>query len=97
MSAMTHRHRKQREARYLASHKPPKPTKIDKVEKVEKVEEIPTEPKQVEIPTFDYNKSDINRMPLEKLRSVGSDVGIENVDEKTGGELKKLILEKLGL
>lgn len=96
MSAMTHRHRKQREARYLASHKlsSPKPKK-ETVKPVE--EEKVIEPEQEIIPSFDYNKSDINRMPLANLKTVASEIGIDDVDEKTGGELKKLIIEKLGL
>ena len=96
MSAMTHRHRKQREARYLASHKLSKPKqKKEIVTPIE--EEKAIEPEQEATPSFDYSKSDINRMPLANLKTVATEVGIEDVDDKTGGELKKLIIEKLGL
>jgi len=44
-----------------------------------------------------YTKSEVNRMPLAKLKEVASEIGIDGTDEKTGGELKKLIIEKLGL
>jgi len=44
-----------------------------------------------------YTKSDINRAPLATLKEIASEVGIDGADDKTGGELKKLIIEKLGL
>lgn len=92
MSMMTCRHRREREARFLASLKNPvakkkgeKPVEAVKVE----------EPKEEKKP--EYNKSEINRMPVDELKKVVSEIGIEDSADKTGGELKKLIIEKLGL
>jgi hypothetical protein len=44
-----------------------------------------------------YTKSEINRSNLADLKQIASEVGIDGADDKTGGELKKLIIEKLGL
>jgi hypothetical protein len=44
-----------------------------------------------------YTKSEINRSNLAALKQIASEVGIDGADDKTGGELKKLIIEKLGL
>lgn len=40
-----------------------------------------------------YTKTEINRMPLEQLKTVASEVGISDYDSKTGGELKKELIE----
>lgn len=96
---MTHRHRKEREARRFASRKSsPKAKKIEtpKVENqpaVETKEETISEDKE----TAKYTKSEINRSNLDTLKKIASEEGIEDIDDKTGGELKKLIIEKLGL
>jgi len=44
-----------------------------------------------------YTKSEINRSNLAALKQIASEVGIDGADDKTGGELKKLIIEKLEL
>lgn len=44
-----------------------------------------------------YTKSEINRMAVDDLKKVATEVGIEDADDKTGGELKKAIIEQLGL
>ena len=97
MSFMTHRHRKEREAKRFASRKSSPKAKTVETEtpqaEVEPTEE--TKEEQVEKPP--YTKSDINRMPVDELKKVATEIGIEGADEKTGGELKKLIIEKLGL
>ena len=64
--------------------------KAVKEDEEEKKEESKTEDSK-------YTKSDINRMPIAKLKEVATEIGIDGTDEKTGGELKKLIIEKLGL
>ena len=95
MSFMTHRHRKEREAKRFASRKSsPKAKKVEAPQvKDEPVDD--TKEEQVENPS--YTKSDINRMPVDELKKVATEIGIDYADEKTGGELKKLIIEKLGL
>lgn len=88
MSMMTYRHRIEREAGKTASLKTPKAKK--KKEQVKPVEET-VEEKQT------YSKTDINRASTDDLKKIAAEVGIEDAEEKTGGELKKLIIEKLEL
>ena len=94
MSAMTYRHRIEREAALIASLKTPKAKKTKKQEK-------PVEVSEPELPFTDtepkYSKMDINRASTDTLKEIGAEIGIENADDKTGGELKKLIIEKLEL
>lgn len=42
-------------------------------------------------------KTDINRMSTSDLRDMASEQGIKNADEYTGSELKKMLIERLGL
>jgi DNA uptake protein ComE-like DNA-binding protein len=44
-----------------------------------------------------YSKTEINRASTATLKEMAAEVGIDDADDKTGGELKKLIIEKLGL
>lgn len=44
-----------------------------------------------------YTKTDINRMPTAELKEVATNNGIENAEEMTGGDLKKVLIEKFGL
>lgn len=44
-----------------------------------------------------YTKTEINRMPTADLQSLATEQGIENADEISGAELKKLLIEKFGL
>lgn len=44
-----------------------------------------------------YTKTDINRMPTAELKKVATNNGIENAEKMTGGELKKVLIEKFGL
>ena len=102
MGMMTHRHRREREARYFASLKSSNAKrKQPKVEapKVE-VETAPVDAVEEEVKeesNSSYTKSDINRASTATLKEIASEVGIEDAEEKTGGELKKLIIDKLGL
>ena len=45
--------------------------------------------------SFDYSKTTINRMS--NLQAFAAEQGIDNAEELTGAELKKLLIEKLGL
>lgn len=45
----------------------------------------------------EYSKTDINRMPIADLRALAKAQGIEKSEVKSGGELKKNLIEKLGL
>ena len=44
-----------------------------------------------------YTKTEINRMSIDDLKTLGSEQGIENAEELKGDDLKKLLIEKLGL
>jgi len=99
MSMMTYRHRKERRAKRIALHNlsTPKKSSTPKVENNE-VKEEPVAEETVEPQTdAKYTKSDINRASTATLKEIAFEEGIEDADEKTGGELKKLIIEKLGL
>ena len=44
-----------------------------------------------------YTKTEINRMSTADLKSFAAENGIEDAEIKSGSELKKLLIEKLGL
>lgn len=44
-----------------------------------------------------YSKSEINRMPVAELRILAKKEEIEGFGEKTGAELKKLLIQKYEL
>ena len=44
-----------------------------------------------------YTKTEINRMPTAKLKEVAKLNGVEDADDMTGGELKKVLIDKFGL
>lgn len=45
----------------------------------------------------EYTKTEINRTSTSDLRIIAAKQGVENAEELTGAELKKLLIEKLGL
>ena len=50
-----------------------------------------------EVKSKTYTKTEINRMPASELKALAVEKGIENAEEKSGTELKKLLIEKLEL
>ena len=44
-----------------------------------------------------YTKTEINRMPASELKALAIENGIAEAEEKSGTELKKLLIEKFGL
>lgn len=44
-----------------------------------------------------YTKTDISRMSKAELQSLATKEGVANADNKTGGELKKILINKFGL
>ena len=44
-----------------------------------------------------YTKTDINRMTTAELQVFALEKGIDGADNMTGGDLKKVLIEKLGL
>ena len=65
-------------------------------EGVEKTTPITPSPIKKEVEEVSYTKTDINRMSLEDLQKLAKGKDIE-VKGKSGGELKKALIEKLGL
>lgn len=47
--------------------------------------------------THTYTKTDINRMSTAELQAFAHEKGIDGADSMTGGDLKKVLIEKLGL
>lgn len=45
--------------------------------------------------TFNYSKTEINRMPVAELKKLGEELGILGFEVMTGTELKKEIISKL--
>ena len=41
-----------------------------------------------------YTKTEINRMSTAELKQLAVEQGIENADDMTGGELKKVLIKK---
>lgn len=44
-----------------------------------------------------YTKTEINRMPASELKALAVEEGIKDAEGKSGTELKKLLIEKMGL
>lgn len=96
---------------YMAGEEVPDDDEKTVVEEVkEEVNEVVDEPEiEVEkpvpvveekkefVPTPKYGKNQINRMPISDLRNVAVEVGIKDIQSKTGAELKREIIEILGL
>lgn len=45
--------------------------------------------------TFNYSKTEINRMPVSELKKLGEELGILGFEAMTGSELKKEIISRL--
>ena len=53
--------------------------------------------KEESVPEQTYSKTIIARMPIAELRALAEKEEISGFDEKTGAELKKLLIKKYGL
>lgn len=51
--------------------------------------------KESEVQT--YTKTDIHRMSVDNLRSLATEQGIDGTDEMNGSDIKKLLIERMGL
>lgn len=62
-------------------------------------EEVPDDENNVqnEEKTTNYTKTDIHRMPVEELRKLAEEQGIEGSEYLNGSDIKKLIIEKMEL
>jgi hypothetical protein len=60
---------------------------------------------QIEMPSLSnssepdkkYNKTEINRMSAAGLKTLAAECGVENAEEKSGAELKKILVGHFGL
>lgn len=50
-----------------------------------------------EVKSVSYTKTEINRMSTAELQELAKEQGIENAENITGAELKKILIEKFGL
>lgn len=60
-------------------------------------EEIPEIKTSGSFDSKQFTKSEINRMSTAELQSLAKEHGVANAEETTGGELKKILIEKFGL
>ena len=44
-----------------------------------------------------YTKTDIKRMPLDELKALATENGIDGANDMTGGELKDILISKFNL
>lgn len=44
-----------------------------------------------------YTRTEINRMPASELKTLAKSYDVKNAEGMTGGDLKKVLIEKLGL
>lgn len=86
MSMMIHRNLKER--RKMAERNSTISPNMQ--QEVEEKEQLPFELTQ-------YTRTDINRMNKDDLVSLANEVGIENAEETSGSELKRLLIDKFGL
>lgn len=89
MGMMIHRHKAKVNGAARKAAPSNKPKAENKEVKVDEPEKVDDEVK--------YTKSEINRSSTDRLKEIATEIGIEDSADKTGGELKKLIIEKLGL
>lgn len=63
----------------------------------DKVVELDENQKQNTNESKQYTKTDISRMPVEDLKALATEQGIEGAEEMKGEDLKKALFEKFGL
>lgn len=71
---------------------------VEKKEAVDDFSQYMNEPEIKEESTeVKYTKTEINRMSTAELKEVAKLNGVNDADDMTGGELKKVLIEKFGL
>lgn len=89
MSLLIHRHKAKNNVGAVKKTAPiPKPVAKEPTE---------SEAQEDQVEAKTYSKTEINRSSTERLKEIANEVGIEDADNKTGGELKKLLIGQLGL
>ena len=61
------------------------------------VKEVVEDAKPIVEKQTDYTKTEINRLSTAELKSLALKQGIDNAEEMTGADLKKVLIEKFGL
>lgn len=83
---------------YPAGTNVPVGNKTQSVKAEIKIKETPkvVEETLTELP-FTFTKTDINRLSTKELKQLAKEQGFEGVDEKSGSELKRMLIQKNGL
>ena len=71
---------------------------IKLVEETPIIEDIkPVEEVKESVNSVNYTKTDIKRMPLDELKALATEKGIDGANDMTGGELKDILISKFNL
>lgn len=70
---------------------------IKKIDTKEGRSEENSEPHNKQQNPFSYTKTDVNRMSTSELQKLATEYGVENAKERSGGELKKMLIEMFSL
>lgn len=60
-------------------------------------DEIPEDVKEEVPEEHEYTKTYINRMPVEELKKLAEEKGIEDAENATGAQLKEALIALMGL
>lgn len=52
---------------------------------------------EIESPEKQYTRTDINRMPVDELRKLAGETGIDGAESMTGADIKKALINALSL
>lgn len=66
-------------------------------EKTPIIEEKPVYEVKESAESVKYTKTDIKRMPLDDLKALATEEGVDGANDMTGGELKKILISKFNL
>lgn len=71
---------------------------IKLVEETPIIEDVkPVEEVKESVNSVNYTKTDIKRMPLDELKALATEKGVEGATDMTGGELKDILISKFNL
>lgn len=71
---------------------------IKLVEETPIIEDIkPVEEVKESVNSVNYTKTDIKRMPLDELKALATEKGVDGANDMTGGELKDILISKFNL
>lgn len=62
-------------------------------------ENVPDDSKNVleSVEKTNYTKTEIHQMPVKELRELATEQGIDGAENLNGSDIKKLLIEKMGL